>query len=465
MLALQIVIKQNVIMKKTFNFYRKYWYSFISLVIIILGHSLVIIGGVHFSYFDEVLLWIIVITICIGINYIVNIRRHYLEKQNEIHSTMLYASNHIIRNLIYQTQLMRIEAMKIDEFNSKTIMHFDESIAEAEELLNRLSNIESLSKQSIYQSLKRPTNLTAGYIRYKSDLTALKKINNIKSTIVENQLKQQYSRKLNSSSCVKSKVFKISDINSCVLIFCISLMLFPLNAQIGIGTDSPHISSVLDISATNRGLLLPRVPLVSETDIVTITNPVHSLLVYNTSSTNDVTPGFYYWDSNIPKWVRLNNSSGIISAKFQNLGSDDNYCGSPTNLEIFRQTVWNDDPTIFVRNSSTELEITKPGKYRIVLHTYFTNSEDDENEYMAALHQVHVNGIPTGTIAITGAIEDEDSAHNTDGAVLIDTFILNSGDRIRIVSQGEDLSSSSEAECEFVSNGTSNVTITRIRDI
>ncbi len=70
-----------------------------------------------------------------------------------------------------------------------------------------------------------------------------------------------------------------------------------LYSQVGIGTTSPDASSILDIKSANAGLLIPRVSLRSTTDVVTIANPATSLLVYNTSSVSDVTPGFYYWDT------------------------------------------------------------------------------------------------------------------------------------------------------------------------
>ncbi len=452
--------------KIIYTCYHKYLYSFMSLVVILLGHSLAILGGIHFSYFDEILLWITIITICFGINYVVNLRRRHLEEQNEIHSTMLFASNHILRNLLAQIQLMRLEAMEIPEFNKKTINHFDESISEAEELLTRLSNLKSLSKKNVHISLMRPTHLTSGYKKRegRDDYIPIKLSPFKTSKIADNQLFP-----LTSHPTHRKSIRKVSKVFHTTIYLMVLGMLFPIasaKGQVGIGTELPNPSTVLDISASNKGVLLPRVNLLSETDIVTVTNPAHSLLVYNTNSTVDVTPGFYYWNATIPKWVRLNNSTNTLSAKFQNYDNDDdNYCGSPTDLEIFTETVWNDDPMIFVRNNNTELEVKESGKYRIVMHTYLTNSEDDENEFMAALHQVYVNGIPTGAITITGVIEDEESTHNTDGAVLIDTFELHAGDKIRVTSQAEDQSSSSEAECEFASDRTSNITITRIRSL
>lgn len=51
-------------------------------------------------------------------------------------------------------------------------------------------------------------------------------------------------------------------------------------AQIGIDTETPDVSSLLDISSTSKGILLPRM---TTTQKNMIPSPAHSLLVYDTS--------------------------------------------------------------------------------------------------------------------------------------------------------------------------------------
>src|SRR5690554_1987062 len=80
------------------------------------------------------------------------------------------------------------------------------------------------------------------------------------------------------------------------------------NAKVGIGTSTPHVSSILEINATNKGVLIPRVALTSTSDQATITQLVESLLVYNTNTASDVTPGFYYWTGTA--WQALGGSVG-----------------------------------------------------------------------------------------------------------------------------------------------------------
>jgi hypothetical protein len=92
------------------------------------------------------------------------------------------------------------------------------------------------------------------------------------------------------------------------LLFLISFIFstfFLFSQNVGINSTGvlPDSSAGLDIDYTNKGLLIPRVSLVSTTDIVTIPSPATSLLVYNTnaSMTGGVV-GFWYFDGTT--WVR-----------------------------------------------------------------------------------------------------------------------------------------------------------------
>lgn len=80
-------------------------------------------------------------------------------------------------------------------------------------------------------------------------------------------------------------------------------------AQTGINTTSPAVSSVVEVSSANKGVLLPRVALTSINDMVTIASPANSLTVFNTSTAgtvpDNVLPGYYYWSVAATKWVRL----------------------------------------------------------------------------------------------------------------------------------------------------------------
>jgi hypothetical protein len=76
-----------------------------------------------------------------------------------------------------------------------------------------------------------------------------------------------------------------------------------VSAQVGINTDDPR--AALDISISNEGLLIPRVALTSTEVVAPVLTGTTSELVYNTDTTGDVTPGFYYLSTNDGPWIRL----------------------------------------------------------------------------------------------------------------------------------------------------------------
>lgn len=96
------------------------------------------------------------------------------------------------------------------------------------------------------------------------------------------------------------------------ILFIISLFVVPyfICAQVGINTENPDKSSLLDVVGTNKGVLFPRVGLNSEYDMTTISDPAIGLLVYNTGENGFPYPGYVAWNGWI--WVRM--SSTILKA-------------------------------------------------------------------------------------------------------------------------------------------------------
>jgi hypothetical protein len=75
--------------------------------------------------------------------------------------------------------------------------------------------------------------------------------------------------------------------------------------QVGVGTTAPN--GALEVASATDGLLIPRIALVN-TSTATVATPTTSELVYNTATSADVTPGFYYWSGSA--WIRLNTVAG-----------------------------------------------------------------------------------------------------------------------------------------------------------
>ncbi len=73
----------------------------------------------------------------------------------------------------------------------------------------------------------------------------------------------------------------------------------------GANTNTPDVNAdaILELDATNKGLLLPRLALEKTTDAKPLDAHVAGMTVYNTSTINDVVPGFYYNDG--AKWQQM----------------------------------------------------------------------------------------------------------------------------------------------------------------
>ena len=86
------------------------------------------------------------------------------------------------------------------------------------------------------------------------------------------------------------------------LIFPLAILLFTfsIQAQVGIGTETPNASSLLDLSSTSKGILVPRM---TENQKNAISTPAQGLLVFQTNGT----VGFYSYDGS--SWLHLIDGS------------------------------------------------------------------------------------------------------------------------------------------------------------
>ena len=113
-----------------------------------------------------------------------------------------------------------------------------------------------------------------------------------------------------------------------VTVFCI----WQSNAQTGIGTTTPSASAKLEVAATDKGFLPPRVALTATnvfTPITGTSSAAAGLLIYNTatagSAPNNVVPGYYYWNGSA--WVQI--AGGLVidatkSTSFSLAATDNN---------------------------------------------------------------------------------------------------------------------------------------------
>ena len=110
------------------------------------------------------------------------------------------------------------------------------------------------------------------------------------------------------------------------------LLSFGIIAQTGIGTNTPNASAKLEVAATDKGFLPPRVALTAANAFAPITGTAASatgLLIYNTatagSAPNNVVPGYYYWNGTA--WIQI--AGGLVidtsrNASFSLAAADNN---------------------------------------------------------------------------------------------------------------------------------------------
>lgn len=118
--------------------------------------------------------------------------------------------------------------------------------------------------------------------------------------------------------------------------------------SVGINTTgtSADASSMLDVSATDKGMLIPRVALTAANVATPVTTPAVSLMVYNTATAgtapNNVTPGFYYWNGT--QWVQLRtNANTTLTNDWGQTGNAGtapatNFVGTTDNVDFVTRT-------------------------------------------------------------------------------------------------------------------------------
>lgn len=117
-----------------------------------------------------------------------------------------------------------------------------------------------------------------------------------------------------------------------LFISLLPLGFFAQSVGINASGTAPNASAMLDVNANNKGVLIPNVALTSTSSASPITTPATSLLVYNTATVNDVTPGYYFWNGTA--WQRFDTGNNTGDWKLAgNAGTNPttNYVGTSDN--------------------------------------------------------------------------------------------------------------------------------------
>jgi hypothetical protein len=114
------------------------------------------------------------------------------------------------------------------------------------------------------------------------------------------------------------------------ILFLIGILFsYTITAQVGIGTTSPHKSAIMEVTSSNRGVLIPRVTALQRSNI---TNPSEGLMVFCTNCCGNGSLTFFddtKWE-NTPPCPDLDwDNDGIVDS----LDVDDDNDGVPNGQE------------------------------------------------------------------------------------------------------------------------------------
>ncbi len=122
--------------------------------------------------------------------------------------------------------------------------------------------------------------------------------------------------------------------------------------KISVTASVANADAILEIESSNKGFLLPRLALVSTILSAPLNNFVKGMMVYDTATINDITPGVYYCDGT--KWIKSTAGSVITNNwnTFGNTGTTagTNFIGTTDNKDV-----------VFKTNSFERVRITKDG--------------------------------------------------------------------------------------------------------
>lgn len=212
------------------------------------------------------------------------------------------------------------------------------------------------------------------------------------------------------------------------------LLLFILGAQamaqVGIGTISPDVSTILDIQADDKGILIPRLTTGQRDAIV---DPANGLLIFNTDSDE------FQYNSNSPGtpiWQAFDNaptSSSTIgqSVKYSNTDTTtDINPDTAINAPIIGTLNWNDNTTLYsVDTTNHEITIAETGRYQVVVNA--SVAVNGNRARLAPEMRIAVDGTPTGTYASTGYMR-RNNGHEEASLHITEILELTAGETISV---------------------------------
>ena len=109
-----------------------------------------------------------------------------------------------------------------------------------------------------------------------------------------------------------------------LLLAALALLPWKGFTQVGIGTNTPDNSAMLEVAASNKGLLIPRVSLTDPQLAAPLPAHVAGMMVYNTNSNEKVKPGFYInngtsWAGISAAMAKVDSLNNLVTALQMNI--------------------------------------------------------------------------------------------------------------------------------------------------
>ncbi|WP_312992391.1 hypothetical protein [Chryseobacterium flavum] len=154
------------------------------------------------------------------------------------------------------------------------------------------------------------------------------------------------------------------------------------DGSVGIGTVSPDPSAAMEIIASNKGVLLPKVKLIHHMDTITIPNPKVGTLIYNTQKIEVggqlfVDEGYCFWDGTT--WRNIRVAGGAAGTYILYLNSSTRTYGTSTSginnnpIVGFTDNGVKPHPGFSYNPSTGTITVPENGDYEISFHFCETN--------------------------------------------------------------------------------------------
>lgn len=215
-------------------------------------------------------------------------------------------------------------------------------------------------------------------------------------------------------------------------------------AQVGVGTTTPATSSILDVTASDKGILIPRVDLGDLNIAFPILNPEKSLMVWNTDLANGgLIEGFYYWNGTL--WVKImEEKPRILGDKYN---SSDVLINANSPIEFDTTNI-----SQGINSTNTYYIVPLSGYYRVNFNLTFEKPGGGASNGIYSFYLSKTQN-PSGKIDGTRVRSEIPNQFDMSNVFLSTIIYLDANDHIHLMSQrGANILSESSFNIEFIND-------------